>query len=747
MRVVGTAKAVPALAALLGEERTSHAARYALEGMPFPEAVAALRQALDKTSGLTKAGLVDSLGWRRDTTALPLLTPLLSDADPAIATAAAGALGRIGGLEAMVALTAVRDQAPAAVQPAVLESLLQCAEGSLAGGDASNAAALYRDLFSPRFPDRIRVAAWRGLVMASPGERADLVTKALAGGDRPLQLVALKVVRELKDAAVIKACLGGWGELPEDSQLAVLDAHLQFGAEALSTVRTATRSPHLAVRVAGWQAMGDLGDASVIPALARAAARGEPAERDAARDTLARLRGPGVREGLLSALANAEPAEKAELLRALGERGDTEAANVLVQNASAGAEPVRLAALESLRKIAVADTAPPLLDIAAKSGSEAERELALKALYAVCQASPDKDRSTRSIIEAMGRFPVAQQRRVLPLLAELGTPTALEAAQTATKDPDPELVKEAVRVLAQWPNASPAPRLLELARSSTDSTLQVLALRGCIEVAGQEPDSTKRLALLEQAMDAAKRPEEKKQALGQVGQIPTSEALRVAMANLADAALANEAGLAAVTIAEKLVPTKPDLAKETAAKVLAQCKTPDIVKRAWAIRGKPAGAGPFIQDWLVCGPYSRAGVVGAVAIFNVEFAPEKPGQAVTWKPLPRGDMANLMAVFPDQANCVAYLKTQVIAPEDCDAALLMGSDDGVKAWLNGAVVHSNNIDRGAVVDQDMAPIQLKKGANQLMLKITQGGGGWAACARIVGSDGRPIPGLKVQARP
>ena len=42
LRIIGTARVVPALAALLGEERTSHAARYALEAMPCPEAGAAL---------------------------------------------------------------------------------------------------------------------------------------------------------------------------------------------------------------------------------------------------------------------------------------------------------------------------------------------------------------------------------------------------------------------------------------------------------------------------------------------------------------------------------------------------------------------------------------------------------------------------------------------------------------------------------------------------------------------------------
>jgi hypothetical protein len=74
----------------------------------------------------------------------------------------------------------------------------------------------------------------------------------------------------------------------------------------------------------------------------------------------------------------------------------------------------------------------------------------------------------------------------------------------------------------------------------------------------------------------------------------------------------------------------------------------------------------------------------------------------------------------------------------------MGGDDGLKAWLNDEVVHSNNVDRGQLADQDKTPIRLKPGVNTLMLKVTQGGGGWSACARIVGADGAPVPGLRVQ---
>ncbi|HWX22530.1 MAG TPA: HEAT repeat domain-containing protein [Candidatus Binatia bacterium] len=745
LRLIGTVRAVPVLATLLSGEQTAHASRYALEGMPFPEAVAALREALGSTSGSIKAGLIDSLGWRHDTAAVPLLGKALPDADPTVAAAAAVALGRIGGKEAVAALTDMREKAPAAVQPALLGGLSRCADQFLAGGDANEAAALYRTLSTSEISLPIRVAAWRGLVMADAGGRAELVYTALAGQEHSLHAAALKVLRELKDASVLEVCQRRWSTLAADAQLAVLDARLKLGGDVLPFVRTATQSPYLPVRVAAWQALGDLADPMSIPTLGKTAAGAEPGERDAARESLARVHGAGVREALLKDLAGAEPPEKVELLRALGERGDADAATVLLANAAAEPKTVRLAALESLRKIAQPGTAAPLLVLAAKSKSEAECEPVLKALYAVCESGRDTEQTAAAILGAMKPLPAAERRLVLPVLPELGTPAALELALAATREQDTESVKQAVSVLAQWPNATPAESLVELAHLSADPNIQVLALRGCIDVAAQEPDSAKRLAWFQQVMATAKRAEEKKQALGQIGQVPTPAALQLAMSHLGDAELANEAGLAAVTIAEKVAGSDPKLAREAAAKLLTQCKSPEIVRRAWAIRGKVASEVPFVQDWLVCGPYGKPGVTGAKAVFDLVFAPEQPGETVPWKSLPHGNMAELSAFFPDQVNCVAYLKTQIIAPRSCDATLLLGSDDGVKAWVNGIVVFGNNVDRGLVVDQDMAPIQLKQGVNELMLKISQGGGGWQACARIVGVDGQPIVGLKYHA--
>ena len=75
LKTAGTEKSIPALAALLTDAATSHAARIALETMPYPAAGAALRDALGKTTGLVKSGIIDSIGARHDTAAMPLLAP------------------------------------------------------------------------------------------------------------------------------------------------------------------------------------------------------------------------------------------------------------------------------------------------------------------------------------------------------------------------------------------------------------------------------------------------------------------------------------------------------------------------------------------------------------------------------------------------------------------------------------------------------------------------------------------------
>jgi len=118
-----------------------------------------------------------------------------------------------------------------------------------------------------------------------------------------------------------------------------------------------------------------------------------------------------------------------------------------------------------------------------------------------------------------------------------------------------------------------------------------------------------------------------------------------------------------------------------------------------------------------------------------------------WEHPPGNPYALNLAAAVGGENRAAYLRTRVWSPEAQQAVLEMGSDDGVKAWLNGKVVHANNTTRGVSPGQDKVTVDLAAEGNDLLLKITQGTGGWGACARLRGPDGSVLDGVRVGPNP
>jgi hypothetical protein len=100
LALIGNADSVPALAPLLSDAELSHAARLGLEAIPDPAADEALRGGLTQVKGDLLVGVLNSIGARRDRQAVAGLGRLLGDNAPAIASAAAAALGKIAGPEA-----------------------------------------------------------------------------------------------------------------------------------------------------------------------------------------------------------------------------------------------------------------------------------------------------------------------------------------------------------------------------------------------------------------------------------------------------------------------------------------------------------------------------------------------------------------------------------------------------------------------------------------------------------------------
>ena len=65
------------------------------------------------------------------------------------------------------------------------------------------------------------------------------------------------------------------------------------------------------------------------------------------------------------------------------------------------------------------------------------------------------------------------------------------------------------------------------------------------------------------------------------------------------------------------------------------------------------------------------------------------------------------------------------ATAQSNVTMRVGSDDSIKVWLNGAVVHNNPINRGASDFQDNFTVNLKQGDNLLLVKVSERSGGWS----------------------
>src|SRR5262249_5267553 len=140
---IGGKEAIAPLAALLGDEKIAHMARYALEPIPDPAVDEALRAALRQLKGRLLVGVIGSIGVRRDVKAIDSLTELLKDSNADVASAAARALGSLGVPAAAKALSGALTTSPGAGQAAIHEGLFRCAEALSARGQTAEAIAIY----------------------------------------------------------------------------------------------------------------------------------------------------------------------------------------------------------------------------------------------------------------------------------------------------------------------------------------------------------------------------------------------------------------------------------------------------------------------------------------------------------------------------------------------------------------------------------------------------------------------------
>ena len=556
LRVIGSDHAVPALQAMLADERSADMAMYALQQIPGGAADTALMQALTTTAGATKTAVIAALGERRVLAAVPALAPLLQQ--PAFGRASAFALGRIGDERAAAALVASYPAASPDLKAIVASSILACADRWLAAKHTKEALRLYQPLSSDAsLPVPLRRAAMTGRISAAGRGGAALLLEQLKASDGDMQEAAIARITDVITPDAIGPVCVLLPQLPEPAQvqlLAVLSGYP--GALVLPTVLQAARSSALPVRLAAMKALESTGDPSIVPFLAERAADASGPEQAAARAALGMLKGRAVDEAIL-ALLTKKPSDTVagELLAAIADRRIFAAKPVVAASLKSPSAGVRAQALRTLRAIGTPSDTSAVLDLLLKSADESERDEAEKTAAALAQKVANSTVRSRGVKARLATETAPDARvRLFNVLPLIGDNSALPVLRAALQDDNAEIRDAAVRALAAWPTSAARDDMVRLARGAASETHRLLAIVSFVRTVGldtyRNPEAA--VADLKLAAGFASRPEEQKLILGAVVAFPCKDALDLAAGYLQEPAVEAEAQAAVDNITTRL---------------------------------------------------------------------------------------------------------------------------------------------------------------------------------------------------
>ena len=139
-----------------------------------------------------------------------------------------------------------------------------------------------------------------------------------------------------------------------------------------------------------------------------------------------------------------------------------------------------------------------------------------------------------------------------------------------------------------------------------------------------------------------------------------------------------------------------------------------------------ASGGAVTEDDVAANGANEGDMVGDLA-WTIGEISETGGNNVN-------DLVNEIGLGEGDVNDhSSYALIVLNAPEDQSGVpAKVGSDDSVKVWFNGEVVHTNAVNRGAGDFQDDFKVDLRAGANILLVKVSERGGGWSMFAGVGG---------------
>jgi HEAT repeat protein len=546
--LVCTEKEAALIAPLLTDEKLSISALTALQQVKGREVDRALLNALGKTTGRVRTGIIDAIGARGDTAHVKDIAPLLKEKDVDTVRVAAGALGKIGGAAALDALNTALSKAGNRTRPVIANATLMAAERTAAAGDITRARAVMERLTGHTEDGHVRAAAMCDMAGLGDGYAASIITRGLKDTDPVVRMVILGLLRRAPEKDVTAAVVAALPELTPDRRAATLLALGDRGdAEAAGAALQCLSDPDPAVRLAALQAAGKTGGPEAVkPLIERLAGKSET-EADAAENALTALKGADVDAAVAGLLEGGAPALRARVLLVLGGRAAAPAVPTMLYYAEEDEYlVVRQAAFKALGMTVSPKEFPQLVDALADAPDECREPAEAGTVAALRRLGTDAGGASLVATRYAHAFKKKVRVSLVHVLGASGDPAALKTLQRATHSWTKDVRKAAVDALCQWPTPDALETLRRIARRGR-ADVRDAAFDGVLRQLKRPSDrpASDTLAIYTDLFALAKKPEQIKVVLSGAGDVADRGALALISPYLAQETFKAEAGVAA----------------------------------------------------------------------------------------------------------------------------------------------------------------------------------------------------------
>jgi hypothetical protein len=187
---------------------------------------------------------------------------------------------------------------------------------------------------------------------------------------------------------------------------------------------------------------------------------------------------------------------------------------------------------------------------------------------------------------------------------------------------------------------------------------------------------------------------------------------------------------------------------------------PEVVRmQPPVVRTQPPPGEPvkFLRTWQLLGPLASAPETG----YDKIYAPEKEAinlvkeydgikGKVRWKlHQAKSDLIDLRRFYSHSDKGVAVAVCWLYSEQKRPAVFSIGSDDGMKFWLERKLIFGHDGLRAALPGQNQTQIELKAGWQEVLVKVdNRGGNEWGFYLEVQDPrTKRPLPGLRASTTP